>query len=186
MKKLGKIVCVAVVVVSFCGCDTARELVNMLNCTFERKNIDNFRFAGVNFDRLASPTDLTFMEAANITAALLKGTAPITFNMNLIGKNPNKTTAGIEQFKWIFLLDDNEVLQGNIQDRFSIPAEGDNILPVEISFDAMNYLDGSTPESIFRFYQKITGKNAAGESDATLKIKPTINGVEFPNYITVK
>jgi hypothetical protein len=49
----------------------------------------------------------------------------------------------------------------------------------------MKYLDGSTPESIFRFYQNITGKNAAQQSNASLKIKPTINGVEFPNYITV-
>jgi len=182
MKRLTLLVCIAVVAsVSFCGC----ELVNMLNCKFERKNIDEFRFAGVNFDRIASFTDLTSMEKVNIAAALLKGTAPITFNMNLIGKNPNKTTAGIEQFKWIFLLDNNEVLQGNIRDKFSIPADGTSILPVEISFDAMNYLDGSTPESIFRFYQKITGKNAAGQSDATLKIKPTINGVEFPSYISV-
>jgi len=185
MKKLGKIVCIVVVLVLFCGCDTARELVNMFNCTFERKNIDEFRFAGVNFDRIASPTDLTFTEVANITAALVKKTAPITFNMNLTGKNPNKTAAGIEQFKWIFLLDGNEVLQGNVIDKFSIPAEGNSVLPIEISFDAMNYLDGSTIESIFRFYQNLTGKNASQQSNASLKIKPTINGVEFPNYITV-
>ena len=187
MKKLGKIVCIAgLVIVSFCGCDKARELVNMFNCTFERESIDQFRFAGVNFDRLASPSDMTAMDIINISAALLKKTAPITFNMNLTGTNPNKTTAGIEQFKWIFLLDGNEVLQGNVPNKFSIPAEGTSILPIEISFDAIDYLDGSTPESIFRFYQDITGKNDSKQSNATLKIRPTINGVEFPNYITVK
>jgi hypothetical protein len=157
----------------------------MLNCTFERENIDQFRFAGVNIDRFASPSDMTAMDIINISAALVQKTAPITFNMNLLGTNPNKTTAGIEQFKWIFLLDGNEVLQGNVIDKFSIPAEGTSILPIEISFDAMNYLDGSTPESIFRFYQNLTGKNTSQESNASLKIKPTINGVEFPNYITV-
>jgi hypothetical protein len=186
MKKLTSLVCVAVaVVVCFCGCDTARELVNMFNCTFERENIEKFRFAGVNFDRLTSPADLTLTEGINIAAALAKGTAPISFTMNLTGKNPNKTTAGIEQFKWIFLLDGNEVLDGNVIDKYSIPAEGASVLPLEIGFDAMKYLDGSTPESIFRFYQNITGKNAAQQSNASLKIKPTINGVEFPNYITV-
>ncbi|MCL2132505.1 MAG: hypothetical protein FWH36_08695 [Lentimicrobiaceae bacterium] len=169
------------VVVSFCGC----ELVNMLNCTFERKNIDNFRFAGVSFDKFNSINDINLVDIAQITLALAEKTAPITFNMYVEGKNPNKSAAAIEEFKWIFLLDNNEVLNGNTFNKFSIPAKGTNILPLEIGFDAMNYLDGSTPESLFRFYQNITGKNSSGESNATLKIKPTINGIEFPQYITL-
>jgi hypothetical protein len=175
-----------VVIVSFCGCDKAKELVNMLNCTFERKDIDNFRFADVSFDKFNSFSDLNLIDdVPKLTLALAKKTAPITFNMNIEGKNPNKTTAAIEQFKWIFLLDGNEVLRGNTVNKFSIPAQSVNILPLEIGFDAMEYLDGSTPESIFIFYQNITGKNASRESNATIKIKPTINGIEFPNYITL-
>ena len=174
------------VVASFCGCDKVKEIANMFNCTFERKNIDNFRIAKVNFDHLTSPSDLTIADGINITQAILTKTIPVTFNMNIEGKNPTKSLAAIEQFRWKFLLDGNEILEGNVENTFSIPAEGTNILPLEISFDAMNYLDGSgTVESIFKFYQNITGKNASGESNATLKIKPTINGMEFPNYITV-
>jgi len=169
------------VVVLFCGC----ELVNMLNCKFERKNIDDFRFAGVSFDKFNSINDINLVDVAKITTALLQGTAPITFNMNVEGKNPNKSTAAIEEFKWIFMLDGNEILNGNTLNKFSIPAKSTNILPLEIGFDAMKYLDGTTPESLFRFYQNITGKNSSGESNASLKIKPTINGVEFPQYITL-
>ena len=171
-------------IVSFCGCDKVREVVNMLNCTFERKNIDNFRFAGVDFDQLTSLNPLS-SEGMKVAAALLQGTAPITFNLNLIGSNPNKTTAALEQFKWIFLLDGNEILNGNNAGEFSIPAEGTSVLPITIGFDAWKFLDGSAPASLFNFYQNITGKNASQTSNASLKIKPTINGVEFPNYITV-
>jgi hypothetical protein len=105
--------------------------------------------------------------------------------MNVEGKNPNKTTAGIEQFKWIFLLEGNEILNGNVIDKFSIPAGGSNVLPLEIGFDAWQYLDGGSLESLFRFYQNLTGKNALQQSNASLKIRPTINGVEFPNYLTL-
>ena len=185
-KIVSKTVVVLFVVVAFCGCDTAREFVNMLNCTFERKNIDNFRFAGVSFDRFASPTDLKGTELLSVTSALLSGKAPITFNMNVEGKNPNKTTAALEQFEWIFLLDGNEILNGNIPDRFSINAEGTSILPIEIGFDAIQYMDGSSITSLFNFYQNLTGKNASKESNASLKIKPTINGIKFPNYIELK
>ena len=170
---------------SLCGCDKVEEFVNMLNCTFERKDIDHFRFAGVDFDRLSSPSDLKGADLLAVTTALLKKTAPVTFNMNVEGSNPNKATAAIGQFKWILLLDGNEVVNGNVADRFSIPAESKNILPLEMTFDAWKYLNGSTPESIYRFYQNLTGKNTEQQSNATLKIKPTINGVEFPDYITL-
>ncbi|MCL2131506.1 MAG: hypothetical protein FWH36_03485 [Lentimicrobiaceae bacterium] len=188
MRKVIKTGILLFVIVSFCRCDTAQELINMLNCKFERKDVDNFRFAGVDFDKFNSFEDIGTSDVLKISTALLKGTAPITFNMNLEGRNPNKTTAGIEQFRWIFLMDGDEILNGNIVDKFSIPAEGTSILPIEIGFDAMQFLDGSgvqKVQSLFNLYQNITGKNASQTSNASLKIKPTINGKEFPQYITL-
>jgi hypothetical protein len=174
------------VVVSFCGCEPAQQFINMFNCKFERKNIDNFRFAGVEFDKFKNFSDIGIADIAKITLALASKTAPITFDMNLEGTNPNKANAGVEQFKWIFLLEGNEILNGNVAEKFSIPAEGSSLLPpIQIGFDAWSFLDGKTPQSIFNFYQNITGKNASGTSNASLKIRPTINGLEFPNYITL-
>jgi hypothetical protein len=170
-----------VVIASFCGCDT----VNMLNCSFEKRNVDNFSFAGIGFDKINSISDINILtDGATILSALSKGTAPITFNLNVEGKNPNKSVAAIEQMDWKVLVDEAEFL-GSITEKFSIPAEGTSILPIEIGFDAMSFIDGNTPESIFNLYQNITGKNASKESNASLKIKPTINGFEFPNYITL-
>ena len=173
------------VIVSFCGCERIKEVVNMFNCTFERKNIDNFRFAGVGFDRLTSPSDLSLTDLASVGAALLSKTAPITFNVNIEGNNPTTKSAAIEQFKWKLLLDNNEILEGNVIDRFSIPAQGSNILPLEIGFDAWQYLNGNNTESVYNFYQNVTGKNNEQKSNVGIKIKPTINGMEFPQYITV-
>ena len=169
-----------VVVAAFCGCDT----VNMLNCTFERKNIDNFRFAEMSFDKFNSISDINFVDAANITAALLKGTAPILFNLNVEGNNPNKSTAAIEQMDWKVFIDDAE-FSGSITEKFSIPAQGTSILPLTIGFDAMQILDGTTPTSMFRLYQNITGKGTGQESNVTIMIRPTILGIKFPNYITL-
>ncbi|MDR1878298.1 MAG: hypothetical protein LBQ64_01890, partial [Bacteroidales bacterium] len=187
MRKIGiKTVILLLTAITFCRCEPVKELVNMLNCTFERKNLDNFRFAGVGLDKLSSPTDLNLTDLAKVTAALVSQTAPVSFNINLEGKNPNSEPAAIEQLKWILLLDGKEVVNGNITNRFSIPAKGSNVLPLEMNFDAMQYLDGSTPESVFQLYRRLTGKNAEGESNLTLKIKPTINGIEFPQYLTLK
>ena len=171
-----------VVVASFCGCDK----VNMLNCSFERKNVDNFRFAGIGFDKFNSISDIANnpLDLLNITNTLLNGTAPIVFNLNVEGKNPNKSTAAIEQMDWKVLIDNAEFL-GSITENFSIPAEGTNILPLEIGFDAMKVLDGSTPQSLFLLYQNITGKNTNQGSNVTIMIRPTILGIKFPNYITL-
>ena len=131
-----KISILFLVIASFCGCDRIKEVANMFNCTFDKKNIDNFRFAQVGFDRLSSPSDLTAVDIVSITAALLSQTAPVTFNFNIEGNNPTTKNAAIEQFKWILLLDGNEILHGNVVDRYSIPANGSSILPLEIGFDA--------------------------------------------------
>ena len=168
------------VIASFCGCDK----INMLNCKFERKNVDNFRFAGVNFDKFNSFSDINLADIANITFALAKQTIPIKFNVNVEGKNPNKSVAAIEQMDWKVLVDDAEFV-GSINENFSIPAEGTNILPLEIGFDAMQILDGTTILSMFNLYQNITGKNTGQGSDVTIMIKPTILGIKFPNYITL-
>jgi len=165
---------------AFCGCDK----VNMLNCKFERKNVNNFRFAGVNFDKFNSLSDITFSDGLSIGTALLAQTIPITFNVNVEGKNPNKSVAAIEQMDWKVLVDDAEFV-GSITEKFSIPAEGTNILPLEIGFDAMQILDGTTVLSMFNLYQNITGKNANSESNVTIMIRPTILGIKFPNYITL-
>jgi len=175
-----KISAVLLVIVSFCGCDT----VNMLNCKFERKNIDNFHFAKVNFDKFNSFSDITISDGFEITKALLNGTAPIAFNVNVEGKNPNKSVAAIEQMDWIVLIDDAK-FTGSINEKYSIPADGTSILPLKIGFDAMQVLDGSTPQSMFRLYQNITGKGGEQSSDVTIMIRPTILGIQFPNYITL-
>ena len=173
------------VIVSFCGCKKIQEMANMFNCTFERKSIDNFQFAKVNFDRFVNFSDIDFSDVLNIGFALAMKTAPITFDINIQGNNPTTKDAAMEQFRWILLLDGNKILEGNTPDKYSIPAQGSSILPLEIGFDAWQYLNGENPENMFNFYQNVTGKNAERESNITIMIKPTINGFEFPNYITL-
>jgi len=168
------------VIAAFCGCDT----VNMLNCRFEQKSIDNFRFADVGFDKFNSVGDINVVDIAKITLALTRKTAPILFNLNVEGNNPNKSTAAIEQMDWKVFIDDAE-FSGSITEKFSIPAQGTSILPLTIGFDAMQILDGSTPTSMFRLYQNITGKSTGQESNVTIMIRPTILGMKFPNYITL-
>ena len=169
-----------VVIVSFCGCET----FNMLNCSFSKRNVDNFRFAGIGFDKFNSFSDINFLDVTNIATNLMKGSAPILFNLNVEGKNPNKSAAAIEQMDWKVLVDDAEFL-GNITEKFTIPADGTSVLPLEIGFDAMKVLDGSAPQSLFNLYQNITGKNASQGSNVTIMIRPTIMGIKFPNYITL-
>ena len=168
------------VTASFCGCDK----INMLNCKFERKNVDNFRFEGIKLDNFNSFSDIKPLDILSITSTLASGKAPIKFNLNVEGKNPNKSVAAIEKMDWKVLVDNSEFL-GSITETYSIPAEGTSVLPLEIGFDAIKVLDGSTPLSLFNLYQNITGKATGQSSNVTIMIRPTILGIQFPNYITL-
>ena len=168
------------VIVSFCGCDK----INMFNCKFERESVNNFRFEGIKLDNFNSLSDIKPLDVLSIGTTLASGKAPIKFNLNVEGKNPNKSVAAIEKMDWKVLIDDSEFL-GSITETYSIPAEGTSILPLEIGFDAIKVLDGKTPLSLFNLYQNIMGKSTGQSSNVTIMIRPTILGIQFPNYITL-
>ena len=179
---------VLVVLTSFCGCDL-EELKNMLDCTFVRTSTTGFLFADVVFDNLTSLDEITAEDITKIATALSQETNPVSFTINVEGTNPNNANASVEQFKWILVFDTVEVAHGEVPEKFSIPPKGTNSLSINVIVDDVSpFLNDATAESMFRFYQTILGGGDIVDPDfkVDLKIKPTINGKEFSEYISVR
>ena len=175
------------VLTSFCGCDS-EELENLLDCTFVRTGTTDFLFAEVNFDNLTSLSEMNAEDSVTIATALSQETKPVSFTINVKGTNPNNSMASIEQFKWILLLNDTEVAREEVPEIYSLPPLGSNRLSVDVYLDDITpFLEDATAESMFRFFQTITG-SAEIDPDfkVDLKIKPSIDGKEFPDYISVR
>lgn len=145
--------------------------------------------AGIRIDNKKSISDLNMMDAGKISAALLSGRLPLTFNLNVVAQNPNATLAAMNKMEWIALLDDVEVVRGMVNDRVEIPANnGKTNIPVKISVDLKEVLSSKSKDALLNLAFNLTDPSGQ-PSRVKLKIKPTLMlgsiPVNYPGYITL-
>ncbi len=181
----------------FCGlftsCDMWKQVQqtsNLVNCQFRVQSVNQLAFAGVNVQNIQNPSQLNLTDAAKLTAAIASGKElPLTFTLNLEGKNPNSASAGISKLDWILLIDDIEMTQGIINERFTIPSQNTATLPMTMKVDLRQALTGKSSDALLNFALNLAGAGSSPTRIA-LKIKPTlmIGSVPFTfsNYITIR
>lgn len=176
----------------FVSCDViqqAKALHAFTKCKFRLKTIQNITLSGINIQEKKSFSDLTFGDAANITQSLLNGTLPLSFTLNIEGKNPNNKNAALNKFEWILYIDDIEMTNGTTNQTVTIPANnGTGILPLAIKVDLKKVLNKESTDALLNF-----GFNLAGSgnrpSRITVKAKPTVyimeKPIDYPGYIKI-
>ena len=178
-----KVVVVCVLATVFCSCDGVTELVNMWNCKFEVQSVEGFTFAGVPFDGIDSVEAISDADRTIIDDAIAANNAPVHFVLNILGTNPNDVTASVEKLQWVLEVDEQEVADGIVTKRFTIPSLGSNVLSLDVNANVMKLYTDSIVENVYSLYQEVIDGKAA---TATLKIKPTVNEKEYPNYIILQ
>jgi LEA14-like dessication related protein len=172
-----------VLLIPFCGCDGVDNALNLLNCKFEMQGVENFTLAGVHFDQLDSIGEISEEDRAVIEAAIAEKNAPLMFTVKILGTNPNNVNASVDKLQWKLELDDRQIAEGVITDRITIPALSSNTLFFTADTDVTDIFEENVLENVFDLYKDIVeGQSAV----ITVKIKPTVNDKDFPDYITVK
>ena len=170
--------------------EQASQVANLTKCEFRLKSVDQLRLAGVDIQQVDQFSDLTFMDAARITAAATGGNLPLNFTLNVEAKNPNSAIAGLNRLDWILLIDDIEMVSGVNEQNIQIAANGGtSTIPLTIGINLKEALKGKSADAIANF-----GLNLAGAGNKptriTLKAKPSImvsgRSIAYPGYLTVE
>lgn len=183
-------IALATVVINSCDVvQQAQQAVNLANCDFRIRTVENITVAGVNVQAYKSVKDLNIADMAKLTVAATKPTFPLSLKLNLEGRNPNSTSAGLNKIDYILLIDDIQMTEGSLMQSFVIPPNnGTTIIPMQLTFDLKKVLQGKSLDAIMNF-----GFNLAGVGNKPtrikIKLKPTIligpTQLEYPGYITV-
>jgi len=167
----------------------AQQMGALAKCDFRLQSVNQLSLAGINVQNIHKLSDLTYLDAAKLTAAVASGNFPLDFTLNVEAKNPNSSAAGLTKIDWILLIDNIEMTRGAVNQQVSIPANnGIAVIPMKMHVDLKQALSGKSADAILNF-----GLNLAGAGNKptrfTMKLQPTINVASFPitypGYITI-
>lgn len=175
------------------SCDVAKQasgIVNMTQCKYDYKSIEQISLAGVNLQNVSNISSLNPISAANLLAAFSSssGSLPLNFTLNLNVTNNNKQTASFSGLAYILEIDGHEMTQGALNQAFSVNGGSSSVLPISMSFDLKKVLSGQSMDSVKNLAFNFAGIGS-GKSDVTLRVKPTFKVgsqvINSPQYIPI-
>ena len=177
----------------FHGCkvtEQAKMVSNLVNCDFQIRSVENVNLGGVNFQYVNSISDLGISDMTRLLAIFASPSFPLSLQINIIGRNPNASSAGLNRLEWILFIDDSQMTTGILDKPFVIPANnGTAIIPVAIGMDLKQALKGESAQALINFAMNLAGVGSKA-SRIKIKIKPTImigkSPLTYPGYITVR
>jgi hypothetical protein len=171
------------------SCDILQQMVTFTKCEFKMNSLANASVANVQVQNKKSFSDLTLVDAANVTKTLFGGTLPLNFDLNIEVKNPNATAASMQKMEWKAFIDDIEMAQGIMNQQVSILPGGSQVIPLKVSIDLKKILNNKTKDALLNFGFNLA--DAGGyPTRVKLDIKPTVYigsfPLEYPGYFTLK
>lgn len=182
------------IVLFFAGlssCDVvkqAQKAGNLLNCSFRLKTVENLSLAGINVQQLTSLSGLSVGNIAQLTSAVAGASLPLQFTLNVEGKNPNTSAAGLAGFDYILLIDNIEMTRGALTRKINIPAGKTTTIPMQMNVDLKKVLSGKSADALLNFAMNLAGTGNK-PSRFSMKLKPTIKigdyPLQYPDYLTI-
>lgn len=169
----------------FSTCSILQQAKTLSNCTFDFAGVKHFKIANVSLYKINNINDINLSDATQILTALSKKKTDLSFDVIIKGNNPNKKAASIDKLEYIILLENQEIISGELNEKFIIPAYGSSLISINANIDALKILNVKTLKNVYVLYQNISGNNSEKKSKISIKIKPTINNYSFPSFITI-
>lgn len=194
----------------FAGCAEFSRVMNMQNCNYSYKSVDNLTVSGINVSDGISATEK--IKAAALVAQLAgsatssdslsslgqimsavsggtsKSNVPLSMTVNVKVQNPSAAEAGFSGMGYKLNVDNIDITEGMLDKSFSVAAGATETLPIPISCDLSTLLTGKTKDATVNLVKNILGVGTEA-SKVTANLKPVFNiggsSVASPTYFPV-
>ncbi len=171
------------------GCTTVSQLAALRQVDFQLDSVSNALVAGVDLSR-AQNGQIGPVDLARLGVAAARGSAPLTFNLNVGATNPAGATAAAQlvSLDWTLFLDGTETVSGVYNDTRLIQPGTHTTLPVAIEVDLVRFF-GRNVGDLARLAGNVAGVQSQRQS-IRLQARPTINTqfgpIRYPGVITIE
>lgn len=187
-----KVIILFAAAVMLTACDVLKQVEGMqmlTKCEFRINTISDIQLAGVNVSGVKKISDINPLDALIITNAWLSNQLPLDFNLNLEVKNPNNQPASMNRLDWILFIDDMQMLEGAVNERFVTGAGETGNLPVQIGFNLAEVLKGESKDKIISTALGLV--DGSGKSTRVMvKLKPSLmvgqQTIMYPGWLEVR
>ena len=178
---------IALLAITFAQCSLIQTFINLTRVKFKLQGVENVYVANVSVMNKHKLSDFSTLEMLQLSAAVLKGTMPVSFILNVNAVNPNMATgttqspsATIKSFPWRLVVNSKELITGNINHPVTIPGNGQQAtIPLAVTFDLMRTIKDKSYENLINLVLHMTGK-ATGSMSIELYASPVV-GTELGN-----
>lgn len=168
-----KLLALLLVVVTFIGCDSAKQqmsgMYNLVQCQYTFNNISNISISGINASNGLSLTTIPKV------AAILSGNAtsiPLDFTVNLDVKNPNSSSALLNGMDYAISIDNIEFTKGSVTQPLSIGAGQTQVLPLTIGVDIASLMKDNSKDAVSEIAKNLLGMGSKA-STVSVVLRPT-------------
>jgi len=174
----------------FQGCASKDELYNLSKCEFRLLNVSEVKLAGIAIDGVDDVNELSTAELGMLLLAILSDALPLSMNVNLEVRNPNKDVAALDKAEWELFIDDKYITKGIYEERIEIPPDnGTATMRVPVDANIAELVKGESNEALLNLALNLA--NAGSEaSNITLKAKPYIRVgnrlIAYPGFFDIK
>ena len=171
------------------GCTTLQQIAALRQVDFRLDNVSNGLVAGVDLDR-ARNGQLGAVDLARLGVAAARGSAPLTFTLNVGAENPagNPAAAQLVSMDWTLFLDGTETVSGVYNDDRLIAPGTRATLPVAIEVDLVRFF-GRNVGDLARLVGNVAGVQSQRQA-IRLDARPTINTqfgpIRYPGVISIE
>lgn len=182
-----KILFISFIVFISSGCGVSRKISLLEQCRYDLKSADSVYFAGRDVSRQIKTRTFDLGSIPELAIGLIRKDIPLSARLNIGINNPGSKAIEINQFDYIILFKDQELVNGTTERRINVNPDETTVVPIMIRTNIYSILsDKNTRQEIFSY---LRGTESAKSSLISIKIRPSIRVgnklIKYPGYITI-
>ncbi|MFZ1292237.1 MAG: hypothetical protein WAR79_19235 [Melioribacteraceae bacterium] len=179
----------------FTSCSVFNSLVNLSKLQFKLGAVNNFKVGNLLISDKTKLSDFAATDILKLTSQVVSGNFPVTFTVNVLAQNPNKSSANsiadisLKSFPWTLYINDKKTISGNISNPVSVPAiENSTIIPLEMKLDLLEFFQGDGLNNLVNLALNLGGAKGT-PSNIKIVAEPVlgtqIGDLTYPSPLTI-
>ena len=159
---------------TFTSCDTVNNAVGFISCEYDLGGVTNPTVGGVQLNNITNISQINALSMVKLAASIAQGSLPLSATVNVKATNPGRALAQIEKLEWAIDLENKEILQGVVNQRISVPANGGSTtIPFVLQIDLLKLINDGSQNDLLNLALNLVN---AGDTDSKvgIRVKPTI------------